>query len=56
MDLFGGPTADGSAAVQEHLQQSDDPDVMDFDAGITDRADSDGQGQPLQQRESPHAR
>ncbi len=29
----------------------DDPGVVDFDAGITDRADGDGQGDALQQRE-----
>ena len=50
VNLLGGPAADGSAAVQEHLQQADDPGVVDFDAGIADRTDGDGQGQSLQQR------
>ena len=51
VNLFGGPAADGIAAMQQHLQQADDPGVVDFDAGIADRADGDGQGDPLQQRE-----
>ena len=50
VNLFGGPAADGTAVMQENLQQPDDPGVVDFDAGITDRADGDGQGDPLQQR------
>ena len=50
MDLFGGPAADGVAAMQQNFQQPDDPGVVDFDAGIADRADGDGQGDPLQQR------
>ena len=51
MDLLGGPTADVSAAVQENLEQADDAHVVDFDAGIADRADGDGQRNALQQRE-----
>src|SRR5579863_6950181 len=51
VSLFGGPGADGIAAVQENLQQADDPRVVDLDSGITDRADGDGQGKPLQQGE-----
>ena len=34
MNLPGAPTADGSAAVQKHLQEPDDPGVMDIDAGV----------------------
>jgi len=49
VNLLGGPVADGSAAVQEHLQASDDPGVLDLDAGIPHRTDSDRQGQSLQQ-------
>jgi hypothetical protein len=37
--------------MQKNLEQPDNPGVMDFDAGITDRADVDRQGDPLQQRE-----
>ena len=44
MDLFGGPAADGIAAVQEHLQEPDDPSVVDLDAGIADRTDGDRAG------------
>ena len=36
MDLFGRSAADGTAVMQENLQQPDDPGVMEFDAGITD--------------------
>src|SRR6266581_8158153 len=36
VDLFGGPAANGIAAVQQHFQQADDAGVMDFDSGITD--------------------
>jgi hypothetical protein len=36
VNLFGGPAPDGSAVMQENLQKADDPQVMDFDAGITD--------------------
>ena len=42
VDLLGGPAADGVAAVQENLQQADDPGVMDFNAGKADRTDGDG--------------
>ncbi len=51
MNLLGGPAADGTAVMQENLQKPDDPQVVDFDAGITDGGDGDGQGDLLQQRE-----
>jgi hypothetical protein len=51
VDLFGSPTANGTAVMQRHFEQADDPGVLDFDAGIADRADGDGQGDPLQRRE-----
>ena len=50
MDLFGGPAADGVAAMQQDFHQADDAGVVDFDAGIADRADGNGQGKPLEQR------
>ena len=50
VNLFGGPAPDGTAVMQEYLQQPDDPLVMDFDAWITDRADGDGQSDSLKQR------
>ena len=51
MDLLGGPAAHGRASMQENLQQADDTDILDADAGIADRADGNGQGKPLEQRE-----
>ena len=51
VDLPGGPAADVTAAVQEHLEEADDARVVDLDAGIANRADGDGQGEALQQRE-----
>jgi hypothetical protein len=51
VDLSGGPAADVTAAVQEHLEEADDAWVVDLDAGIANRADGDGQGEALQQRE-----
>ena len=42
VDLLGGPATDGVAAVEENLQEADDPRVVDFDAGIADRADGNG--------------
>jgi hypothetical protein len=50
VNLFGRPAANGTAVMQEGLQQSDDPRVVDFDAGVTDGADGGGQSNPLQQR------
>jgi hypothetical protein len=49
MNLLAGPGADGVATVEQHLQQADDPRLVDFDAGITHRTDRDGQSQPLQE-------
>jgi len=33
MDLFGGPAADGVAAVRQNFRQANDQCVVDFDAG-----------------------
>jgi hypothetical protein len=33
--------------VEQYLQQADDPRLVDFDAGITYRADGDEQGQAI---------
>ncbi len=49
VDLPGGPAPEGAAVMEENLQEPDDPGVVEFDARITDRADVDGQGDPLQQ-------
>ena len=51
MDLLGGPAADVAATMQEDFEQADDARVMELDAGIADRADGDGEGETLQQRE-----
>ena len=37
VDLLGSPAAHGRAPVQENLQQADDTDVLDTDAGKADR-------------------
>src|ERR1041384_6913771 len=50
VNLPGSPAADGSATVQEHLQEPDDSGVVDLDSGIADRTDVHGQSQFLQQR------
>ena len=51
VDLLGRPTADGTAAVEQDLQEPDDARVVDLDAGITNRANRDGEGHALHQRE-----
>ena len=51
MDLLGGPAADVAATVQKDFEQADDARIMELDAGIADRADGDGEGETLQQRE-----
>ncbi len=43
MELFGGPAADGIAGVEQNFEQADDPGVVDFDARIAERTDSNGQ-------------
>ena len=44
VDLFGGPAADVSAAVQEDFEQTDDAWVVDAVAGIANRANGVGKG------------
>jgi hypothetical protein len=51
VNLFGSPTADGGASMQEDLHQANNPRFMDFDSGIADGGDGHGQGKALQQRE-----
>src|SRR5215467_7834656 len=51
MDLLCGPAADVAATVQEDFEQTDDARIRQLDAGIADRADGDGEGETLQQRE-----
>jgi hypothetical protein len=51
VDLLGGPAAHGGAPVQENLQQADDTDILDADAGVADCAPGDGEGESLQKWE-----
>src|SRR5580700_1826713 len=51
VDLLGGPATDVAAAVQQDLKETDDARIMQLDAGVADRADGDGEGETLQQRE-----
>jgi len=44
VDLASCPAGDHRAAVQQHFHQADHARVVDFDAGIFCRANSDGQG------------
>src|SRR5579864_734816 len=47
VNLVGGPSAEVAAAMQQHFQQTDDPGLVDFEAGITNRCDGDGQREAL---------
>ncbi len=49
VNLFGRPATDGAAVVQENFQQPNDSHILDFDAGVTNRTDGDGQGDALQE-------
>jgi hypothetical protein len=51
VNLLSRPTADGVAAVEQDLQEPDDARIVDLDAGITNRAHGDGEGDALHQRE-----
>ena len=51
VDLARRPAADLGAGVQKNLEEADETRVLDFDAGVADRADRYGEGDPLQQRE-----
>jgi hypothetical protein len=42
VDLLGRPTSDLSCGVEQDLQEPNDPTLMDFDSGVTDRADDGG--------------
>src|SRR5262249_39561109 len=48
VDFLRGPTADLGATVQQDFEKADDTRVVDLDAGISDGADGDRQGNPLQ--------
>src|SRR5215813_3569445 len=51
VDLFGGPAAEMSAAMQEDFKEADQAGVVDLDPGIANRTDGDRKGEALQQRE-----
>jgi hypothetical protein len=50
VDFACRPAADVGAGVQKNLEEADDTRVLDFDAGVADRADRNREGDPLQQR------
>ena len=49
VDLARRPATDLGAGVQQNLEQADGPRILDFDAGMADRTDGNGQRDPLQQ-------
>src|SRR5712672_2522984 len=49
VDLFGGPAADMTAAMEEEFEQADNAPIVDLDPGIAHRADGDRQSEALQQ-------
>jgi hypothetical protein len=50
VDFLRGPTANEGAGIQQDLEEADHARILDLDAGISDRADSDRQGDALQER------
>ena len=48
VDLASRPAPDLGAGVQKNLEEADDAGVLDFNAGVADRADRHGEGDPLQ--------
>jgi hypothetical protein len=51
VNLLSRPTTDAVAAVEQDLQEPDDARIVDLDAGVTNRANGDREGDALQQRE-----
>src|SRR6202022_502786 len=49
VDLFRGPAADMTAAMEEDFEQADNARIVDLDPGIAHRADGDRQSEALQQ-------
>src|SRR5215468_5192829 len=49
VDLACRPAPDLGTGVQKNLEQADGPRILDFDAGMADRTDGNGQRDPLQQ-------
>lgn len=50
VDLLGSPAAGQGSAMQQDLQDADDAWIMALDAGIAHLTDSNGEGNPLQER------
>lgn len=48
VDLLCVPATHLSTTMQEDFQEANNARVMQPDSGLTDRADRDGQGEPLQ--------
>lgn len=49
VDVAGRPAAELGAGVQQNFKETDDPRVVDFDAGVADLADRRREGDLLQQ-------
>jgi hypothetical protein len=51
VNVSGGPAAEAVGAMEQNFEQPDDASLMDLDTGVVNRADSERQGDTLQQRE-----
>ena len=51
MEVLGAPAAEVVAPLQQNLEEPEEASLMDFNTGIADRAEGDGQGEALQQGE-----
>ena len=51
VNVSGSPAAEAVAAMEQNFQQPDDASLTDLDTGVINRADSERQGDTLQQRE-----
>jgi hypothetical protein len=50
-NVSGSPAAEAVTAMEQNFEQPDDASLMDLDTGVVNRADSERQGDTLQQRE-----
>ena len=51
VNVPGSPAAEAVAAMEQNFEQPGDASLMDLDTGVVNRADSERQGDTLQQRE-----
>ena len=51
VNVSGSPAAEGVTAMEQNFEQPDDASLMDLDTGVVNRADSERQGDTLEQRE-----